>query len=287
MAVERQPRPAWLKIKLPAGRNFCQVRDLVRDQQLHTVCESARCPNLGECWGRKTAAFMILGDICTRNCRFCAVHQARPNAIDPQEPERLAETVRDLGLRYVVITSVTRDDLPDGGANHFAETIRQLRRLPRKCRIEVLIPDFQGDARALQTVLDAEPDVLNHNIETVSRLYPQVRPMADYRRSLLLLSRAGQNGAVVKSGLMLGLGEETHEVMQTLQELRDHGVQLLTLGQYLQPSRNHLPVARYVTPEEFAEFKSRGLEMGFSGIESGPLVRSSYHADQQFVDVIA
>ncbi|MBN1543520.1 lipoyl synthase [candidate division KSB1 bacterium] len=281
-APDRQRRPPWLKIKLPSGRNFSLVRDLVKGQRLHTVCESAHCPNLGECWGRKTATFMILGDVCSRNCRFCAVVHGKPQPLDPQEPERVAEAVHELQLSYVVITSVTRDDLPDGGAGHFAETIRRINQACKNCRVEVLIPDFQGDEASLQTVLDAAPDVLNHNLETVPRLYPVVRPAADYHRSLELLHRAHIRGHITKSGLMLGLGEELIEIHETLRDLRKNGVDLLTLGQYLQPSRNHLPVTRFLAPEEFAELKSLALRLGFLGVESGPLVRSSYHADEQF-----
>ncbi len=274
-------RPEWLKVKLPTGTEFLRVRQLVAQHGLNTVCQSARCPNVGHCWSRRTATFMILGNMCTRNCRFCAVPSGRPEAVDWDEPRRVAEAVRKLNLRYAVITSVTRDDLPDGGAAVFAETIRQIRRAVPGCQVEVLIPDFRGSYEALRTVLDAEPDVLNHNLETVPRLYPRVRPQASYQRSLELLGRARQLGFVTKSGLMLGLGEELGEVQAVMRELREVDCQILTLGQYLQPTPAHLPVARFVPPTEFDELRDFGYAIGFRHVAAGPLVRSSFHADEQ------
>ncbi len=282
MADRRGTKPKWLKVKLPSGDNAVSVRQLLKNEKLHTVCQSARCPNIGECWSRRTATFMIMGDVCTRNCRFCAVVGGKPTTLDADEPNRVADAVKTLQLRYAVITSVTRDDLPDGGASHFAETIHAVRAAQPNCKIEVLIPDFRGAAGALKTVLDADPDVLNHNIETVPRLYPRARPMADYQQSLTLLNRAAEMGARTKSGLMVGFGETAEEIEQVMRDLLKHQCQMLTIGQYLQPTKQHLPVDRYVTPEEFAEFENKGLEMGFEHIESGPLVRSSYHADEQF-----
>lgn len=275
-------RPHWLKINLPRGVNFYQVNKLVKDKNLHTVCQSAHCPNIGECWSRRTATFMIMGDVCSRNCRFCAVVPGKPQALNSDEPRLVAEAVRDLNLRYAVITSVTRDDLPDGGAEHFAQTIQAIRRIQPGCKIEVLIPDFQGSEKDLATVLAAKPDVLNHNIETVPRLYPLARPQARYARSLELLERASKYDVYTKSGIMVGLGETLDEVRGAMRDLLDANCQMLTIGQYLQPSRNHLPVDRFVTPEEFAQLKRDGLAMGFANIQSGPLVRSSYHADEQF-----
>jgi lipoic acid synthetase len=280
-ASGKSRRPSWLKTRLPTGGEFLRVRELVEQQGLHTVCQSARCPNIGHCWSRGTATFMILGNVCTRNCRFCAVATGRPDPLDPDEPRRVAEAVRRLGLLYAVITSVTRDDLPDGGAQVFAETIREIRAAVPGCRVEVLIPDFGGSEEALRIVLEAQPDVLNHNLETVARLYPRVRPQADYQRSLLLLERAHGWGAVTKSGLMLGLGESDEEIREVMRDLRRVGCQVLTLGQYLQPSPAHLPVERFVPPEEFAHWREWGLALGFRHVESGPLVRSSFHADQQ------
>jgi lipoyl synthase len=275
-----QQKPNWLKIKLPGAGHYPQVKRLVETQHLHTVCTSAHCPNIGDCWSRRTATFMILGDICSRNCGFCAVDHGRPSATDSGEPLRIAQAVQTLGLRYVVITSVTRDDLADGGAAHFAATILKIKRLIPQCRVEVLIPDLQGDQQALQVVLNAKPDVLNHNLETVPRLYKTVRPQADYQRSLKVIQMAGKQGYISKSGLMLGLGETRDEVLQTAQELRAVGCNLLTLGQYLSPSRHHLSVTRYVTPEEFSQLQDDCLRMGFDRVQASPLVRSSYHADE-------
>jgi len=267
-------------VRLPGGANYAEVRSLLRDLHLHTVCQSARCPNVGECWNHRTATFMILGDVCTRNCRFCAVTSALPKPVDLAEPARVAEAVTRLNLRYAVVTSVTRDDLPDGGAGQFAATIREIRHRLPDCRVEVLIPDFRGDSAALQTVLNERPTVLNHNVETVPRLYPQVRPQASYHQSLDLLRRSREfvPEVATKSGLMVGLGETIAEVRQVLADLRDVGCDLVTIGQYLQPSRKHLPVVRYYEPREFDELRAFGQELGFCHVESGPLVRSSYHA---------
>ena len=257
----------------------------MREKRLHTVCESASCPNIGECWGRKTATFMILGNICTRSCGFCDVMTGHPQAVDWDEPRRVAEAIRTLGLRHVVITSVNRDELPDGGAAIWAETIRQVRSRHPGCTIEVLIPDFKGSAEALYTVLEARPDILAHNTETVPRLYRQVRPQANYAQSLEVLDRAKRAGFVTKTGLMLGLGEEEEEVRAVMRDLQAVACDILTLGQYLQPSKRHLPVRRFYTPAEFARLKREGEAMGLRHVESGPLVRSSYHADTQLEQV--
>jgi lipoic acid synthetase len=273
-------RPHWLKVKAPTGDRFFSLRQMVQQNQLHTVCQSAHCPNIGDCWGRGTATFLILGDICTRNCRFCAVQHGTPLPVDEDEPRRVAEAVNKLNLKYAVITSVTRDDLPDGGAHLFANTIQEIRKHLPTCEIEVLIPDFQGSTDALNLVLDAHPTVLNHNLETVPRLYPQVRPQADYTRSLALLDRAKKFGATTKTGLMLGLGETLDEVLVVLVDLRKIDCDILTLGQYMQPGKEYLPIERFVTPEEFQQLKTAGLQMGFKLVESAPLVRSSYHADE-------
>jgi lipoic acid synthetase len=277
-------KPPWLKRRLPTDSSFQEVRGLIEKGRLHTVCQEAKCPNIWECYAHQTATFLIMGSRCTRNCRFCSVTPGPPEPLDPQEPARVAEAAARMGLRYAVVTSVTRDDLPDGGAAHFAATIRELRRLIPGTRVEVLIPDFQGDRSALLTVLAARPDVLNHNIESVPRLYPQVRPQADYLRSLALLKRAREfdSGIATKSGLMLGLGEEAQEVRRTLQDLRAADCRILTLGQYLQPSPEHLPVIRYVTPAEFEDWRTSALQMGFAEVASGPFVRSSYHARENF-----
>lgn len=281
MTDKRRGKPHWIKAKLPGGANYSEIKGLVASGGLHTVCQSARCPNLGECWEERTATFMILGDVCTRHCGFCAVHSALPAPVDQGEPERVAAAVKALGLRYAVITSVTRDDLPLGGAELFAETILAIRRVSPDCNVEVLIPDFQGSDEALEIVLGASPDVLNHNVETVPRLYKVVRPQADFELSLELLRKAGRAGAVTKSGLMVGIGEEIEEVFDVMKRLREVGCQILTVGQYLSPSINHLPVARYVEPDEFDHLKEEGLRLGFSHVEAGPLVRSSYHAGEQ------
>nr|WP_290665573.1 lipoyl synthase [Ardenticatena sp.] len=281
---KRTRKPPWLKVRAPGGTNYRDVAALMRQHKLHTVCEEARCPNIGECWENRTATFMLLGDVCTRACRFCAVTKGRPQTLDWEEPFRVAEAVKTLGLRHAVVTSVNRDDLPDGGAIIFALTIREIRKAQPGCGIEVLVPDFEGNADAVRTVVEAAPDIYNHNIETVPRLYPRVRPKAKYRQSLQTLEWAkawGPAGMLTKSGLMVGLGETIEEVIQVMADLRDSGVDIVTIGQYLRPSNWHLPIKRYVRPEEFAELKRIGLEMGFKHVESGPLVRSSYHAHEQ------
>src|ERR671935_2109105 len=276
-------RPEWLKVRFPSGPAYESLRRLMRSKTLHTVCEEARCPNIGECWGAGTATFMILGDTCTRSCGFCAVKTGRPGGLDLDEPARVGEAGGRLGLKHVVVTSVNRDELEDGGASIFAGTIRQIRKRIPGCGIEVLIPDFMGSEDALSSVMRARPDILNHNVETVPRLYPQVRPKGRYPRSLELLQRAKRMDASVftKSGIMLGLGEELDEVIQVFRDLCAHDVEILTVGQYLRPSANHLPIARYVTPDEFADLKVEALKLGFRHVESGPLVRSSYHAAGQ------
>jgi lipoic acid synthetase len=274
-------RPPWIKARAPLGEGYERLRDLVRSLDLHTVCEEARCPNIGDCWNRGTATFMVLGDVCTRACGFCAVKTGLPGAPpDPEEPRRVAEAVARMGLRHAVITSVNRDDQRDGGAAIFAACIREIRARVA-CTVEVLIPDFKGDRAALQIVLDARPDILNHNTETVPRLYRQVRPGARFERSLELLARAHQAGLLTKSGIMVGLGETWEEVRETMGRIRAVGTDILTVGQYLRPSPQHLPLLRYYTPEEFARLKAEGLAMGYGHVESGPLVRSSYHAEEQ------
>ena len=275
------PRPKWLRAPAPVGDNYRELKDLVTRLGLHTVCESAACPNVGECWNRRTATFMILGNVCTRRCGFCAVQKGAPLAVDYDEPRRVAEACAALGLRYAVVTSVNRDDRKDGGAELFALTINAIRERVPGCKVEVLVPDFQGSHAAMEIVMNAAPDVLNHNTETVPRLYRQVRLGARYERSLDMLRYAKQirPQTPTKSGLMLGLGETREEVMQVIRDLRDHDVDILTLGQYLRPSAKHLPIYRYVPQEEFDEYKHFGLELGFGHVEAGPLVRSSYHAD--------
>jgi lipoic acid synthetase len=275
-------RPEWLRAPAPTGENYRDVRTLVEGLQLHTVCESAACPNAGDCWNHRTATFMILGNVCTRRCGFCAVKKGAPSAVDHDEPRRVAEAAAALGLRYAVVTSVSRDDLEDGGAGIFALTIRAIRDRVPGCRVEVLVPDFQGSRAAMDMVMDAGPDVLNHNLETVPRLYGQVRLGAHYERSLGLLAYANEVRPAIptKSGLMVGLGETDDEVLEAMRDLRARGVDILTIGQYLRPTPQHLPVMRYVSPLEFDEFRSAGRAMGFAHIESAPLVRSSYHAAQ-------
>jgi len=281
--VIRQPKPSWLKAKAPAGENFHQLKKLARGLGLHTVCESAQCPNIGECWNHRTATFMLLGDICTRRCGFCAVPKGRPLAIDWDEPRRVGEAVAALGLKHAVITSVNRDDDNLGGARIFAETIREVRRVAPECRVEVLIPDFQGLDDALRIVLDAKPNVLNHNTESVPRLYRAVRSGARYERTLRLLENAKKfsPGMVTKSGVMVGLGETMTELVDVFRDLGERQVDILTVGQYLRPSRDHLPIARFYTPQEFQYLKDEALRLGFRHVESGPLVRSSYHAHEQ------
>src|SRR5580704_15769787 len=278
----RAPKPGWLKVRAPGSPGYLRLKTLMRDLDLHTVCEEARCPNIGECWHHGTATFMILGDVCTRACSYCAVAHGRPAVVDAAEPERVARAIQTLGLNYVVITSVDRDDLPDGGASIFAETIRQTRARLSRCRIEVLIPDFQGNDTALHSVLDARPDVLNHNTETVPRLYRMARSGGRYSRTLGLLDRSRRHAPDIptKTGLMVGLGEEHDELVATFEDLRGVGCGILTLGQYLRPSREHAPLVRYYHPDEFATLKRIALELGFIHVESGPLVRSSYHAHE-------
>jgi len=270
-------------VRAPGGPNYMRLKGRLREWNLHTVCEEAHCPNIGECWEDATATFMILGDVCTRNCGYCAVTHGKPVWEDREEPERIGRAVADLGLEYVVITSVNRDDLADGGAAHFAATVRALRRHAPRCRVELLIPDFQGNAAALAAVIDAAPDVLNHNVETVPRLYKVARHGGRYERTLELFARTRQAAPdlLTKSGIILGLGEERDELLTTMRDLRGVGVSLLTLGQYLRPSPKHLPIARYYHPEEFADLAEAGRAMGFAHVESGPLVRSSYHAKRQ------
>jgi len=279
----RVPKPEWLKAPAPLGENYRNLKSLARRLGLHTVCESAQCPNIGECWNHRTATFMLLGNICTRRCGFCAVPKGRPGAIDWDEPRRVAEAVAGLGLKHAVVTSVNRDDDNLGGARIFAETIREIRELVPDCSVEVLIPDFQGLDEALRIVLDARPDVLNHNTETVPRLYPAVRSGARYQRSLQLLGNVKEfaPGMVSKSGVMVGLGETADELLEVFRDLATRQVDILTVGQYLRPSKDHLPIARFYTPEEFRTLKQEALAMGFRHVESGPLVRSSYHAHEQ------
>ena len=281
-AQPRQPKPEWLKVRAPGSPSYLRLKGIMRELGLHTVCEEAQCPNIGECWHHGTATFMILGDVCTRACAYCAVAHGRPSSLDPAEPARVADAIQRLGLSYVVITSVDRDDLPDGGAAVFAETIRRTRERVPLCRIEVLIPDFQGREESLRTVLDAGPDVLNHNTETVPRLYRMARSGGRYTRTLELLERARCYRADVptKTGLMVGLGEERDEIVATLKDLRRVDCQILTIGQYLRPSLRHAPMIRYYHPEEFHALKAIALDLGFVHVESGPLVRSSYHAHE-------
>jgi lipoic acid synthetase len=272
--------PDWIKVKAPGSPNYLRLKHILRQKNLHTVCEEARCPNIGECWGNKTATFLILGDTCTRGCRFCAIDKGKPVALDPEEPRNVALVVKDLGLAHIVVTSVNRDDLPDGGAGHFAKTVFWIKALNPQIRVELLIPDFDGNLQALKTVVESGIEILNHNIETVPRLYGKVRPGHSYECSLNILSEAKKyrDDVLTKSGLMLGVGETHNEVIVTLEELRDKKVDIVTLGQYLQPSNRQLKVDRYVTPDEFNEFKMAGEKLGFRHVESGPLVRSSYHA---------
>jgi lipoyl synthase len=283
----RQPKPEWLRIRLGDPTNQNQVLQLIEGLNLHTVCQEARCPNIFECWSDRTATFMLGGDICTRHCGFCAVGKGQPGSLDPEEPLHVAEATKHLNLAHVVITSVNRDDLPDGGAAHWAATIRQVRTVNPGCKVEVLIPDFNGDEAALNTVLDAQPDVLNHNTETIARLYRRVRPDAVYQQSLTLLERSAvrrdleDRGMLTKSGIMVGLGETFDEVVELMKDLRAVSCDIMTIGQYLQPHARRLPVERYVTPAEFAKWREIGMEMGFHHVESSPLTRSSYHAREQ------
>lgn len=279
-------KPEWLRINLATGEDFNNIKELkhmMRSKTLHTVCEEAKCPNLHECWANRTATFMILGDICTRACRFCAVKSGLPTELDLQEPERVAEAAEQMGLRHCVVTSVARDDLADGGASIFAATIKAVRKRLPLCSVEVLIPDFMGSEESLRIVLDAKPDILNHNLETVERLSDRVRSKAKYRRSLELLASSKKMYPEIptKSSIMIGVGEEWEEILQTMDDLRSVGCDIMTIGQYLQPTKNHLPVSKYYTPEQFALLREEGMKRGFSHVESGPLVRSSYHAHEQ------
>jgi lipoyl synthase len=286
MSTPARRLPRWLKAKAPGSPNYIDLKRLVKDLRLNTVCESAHCPNIGECWSNRTATFMILGDVCTRSCGFCAIKTGRPEGLDLDEPVRVADAIARLDLRHAVITSVNRDELADGGAGIFARTIEEVHRRCPETSIEVLIPDFQGNWQALQTVMDAGPDILNHNIETVPRLYRIMRPQARYSRSLELLERAtAMSPAHTKSGMMLGAGETRAETEQTIRDLAAVKCAILTLGQYLSPSEKHVPVARFVTPEEFDELRDFALNLGFSHVESGPMVRSSYHAEEQVSDL--
>jgi lipoyl synthase len=281
--LTRGRRPEWLRVRSTDSPKYRELRDLFRGQRLHTVCEEAMCPNIGECWGRGTATFLLMGDTCTRSCGFCKIRTGRPGPLDPDEPRRIGESVRAMGLHHAVLTSVNRDEQPDGGAWIFAESIRWIRQLQPGCTVEVLIPDFKGDWMALQVVMEAQPEILNHNTETVPRLYRTVRPQARYTRSLELLKRAKEMDplALTKSGIMVGLGETQDEILQLMDDMRAHDLEIMTIGQYLQPSRFHLPIERYYTPDEFEWLKDEGLQRGFKCVESGPLVRSSYHADGQ------
>jgi len=272
--------PPWFKIRLSVNDHSAKVRNLIRSNKLQTVCRSAACPNQPECWSRGTATFLILGNVCTRGCRFCNIPKGLPAQIDKEEPNRVASTVKSLQLKYAVITSVTRDDLPDGGASFFASTIRAIRENVPGCRVEVLVPDFQGSHSSLKTVIDASPNILNHNLETVPSQYPRVRPQADYYRSLALLDRAHLSGTVTKSGLMLGFGEKIEEIRAVIRDLSNVACSILTIGQYLQPGKNHLPVDKYYHPDEFIRLREEAMEIGFKQVVSGPLVRSSYHAEK-------
>ena len=285
--VARAPRPLrrpeWIRVRAPSGENYERVQKLMRSKSLHTVCEEAMCPNLGDCWGRGTATFLMMGDVCTRTCGFCDIKRGVPNALDWFEPERIAQAVQSMNLHHAVITSVNRDDRKDGGAPIFAMVIRRIRHLHPGCSIEVLIPDFKGSLEALQIVMDARPEILNHNVETVPRLFKKVQPQDSYNWTRAILSNAKKMDPEVltKSGIMVGLGEEIEEVKDVMRDLREWGVDILTVGQYLQPSRKHLPIQRYVHPDEFEDLKEFGMSIGFQWVESGPLVRSSYHAEEQ------
>ncbi|GAB4136903.1 MAG: lipoyl synthase [Ignavibacteriales bacterium] len=289
-SVEKQnnelgKRPDWLKVRLPIGKNYRDVLELMRKSKLNTVCEEAKCPNLGECWNNRTATFMILGDTCTRSCGFCNIKVGLPTELDLEEPKRVAESVEELNLRHVVITSVNRDELKDGGAFIFSESIRLIRERMKETTIEILIPDFKGEVSAFEIIMKNPPDILNHNLETVKRLYHAVRPQAKYERSLELISWFKEKGLRTKSGIMVGIGETNDEVFELMSDLKNSGCDIMTIGQYLQPTKNHLPVNRFVTLEEFAKFKEYGLSIGFLSVESAPLVRSSYHADKHARDL--
>jgi lipoic acid synthetase len=274
--------PDWLKVKIGGGENFYKIKSMLRSAKLHTICEEAKCPNIAECFGSGTAVFLILGDTCTRNCRYCNVKHGTPLPLNPNEPKDVADSVKKLGLKYAVITSVTRDDLKDGGASVFYEAVKEIKKLNNSCRVEVLIPDFKGDKEALQTVIDAKPDIINHNIEVVSELFPEIRSQGNYKTSLELLKNIKKinKNMTTKSGFMLGFGESKEQIIKTMQDLRKVSVDFLTIGQYLQPTREHFEIKKYYTPEEFNEFKKIAMSLGFAHVESGPLVRSSYHAEK-------
>ncbi|RKD91726.1 lipoic acid synthetase [Mangrovibacterium diazotrophicum] len=282
MSEETQPRPRlprWMKMNLPKGESYSKVKNLVGKHSLHTICSSGNCPNIGECWNRGTATFMILGEICTRNCKFCGVKNGKPLPPDPEEPGRVAESIRIMQLKHAVVTSVDRDDLPDLGASVWVETIRQIKATNPETKLEVLIPDFQGRQELVRQIIDAKPEVISHNLETVERLTPQIRSVAKYRQSLAVLRTIAESGSVAKSGIMLGLGETEEEVVKTMDDLRDAGCRVMTIGQYLAPTTGHIPVVAYIQPEQFERYRTIGLEKGFSFVESSPLVRSSYRAE--------
>ena len=274
--------PDWLKVKIGGGANFVKIKSLLRNAKLHTICEEAKCPNIAECFNRKTAAFLILGDLCTRNCRYCSVKHGNPTSLNPNEPKEVAESIKQLGLKYVVVTSVTRDDLEDGGASVFFETVKDIKRLNKSCKVEILIPDFNGKKEALKKAIDAHPDVINHNIEVVEELFPEIRPEGNYNTSLTLLKtiKSIDNKLKTKSGLIIGLGETKKQIIKTMHDLIAAKVDFLTIGQYLPPSNQHAEIKKYYTPEEFEELKKIAIEIGFKHVESGPLVRSSYHAER-------
>ena len=288
LAPRSQRRPPWLRVRAPSGESYRWIKQLMRKKALHTVCEEAHCPNVGECWGHRTATFLILGDTCTRNCRFCNVKTGRPAAIDPEEPEHVAQAVQAMDLKHAVITSVDRDDLPDGGASVFAAVIRRIRALQADCTVEVLIPDFRGRIEPLKMVMDERPDILNHNVETAPRLFRSAQPQCSYEWSLAVLrnAKALWSDAITKSGIMVGLGETVDEVLDVMRDLRERNVDIVTIGQYLAPSKQHTPIARYYALEEFEMLSERGQEMGFRWVESGPLVRSSYNAEAQARELV-
>ena len=285
--LQTKKKPSWLKVKFPSHQNFFSIANLLKEGQLHTICQSARCPNISECWTKKTATFLILGDTCTRNCAFCAVNKGTPSPPSEDEASRVADAASTLGLRYVVITSVTRDDLPDGGASYFSETIWTIRRKIKNVKVEVLVPDFKGSDEALMTVIAAQPEILNHNVEVPESLYPAInRPKENYKRTLKVLKRAKEFGAITKSGIMIGLGETNKDIMQTFSELRQASCSLLTIGQYLQPTKRNAPVKKYYTPLEFEQLKRIALDFGFEEVEAGPLVRSSYRAHRMYTSFV-
>jgi lipoic acid synthetase len=280
--------PDWLKVRIPGGKNYANIRHMLRSLNLHTICEEAKCPNIAECFESGTAVFLILGDICTRNCSYCNVKSGKPEKINPNEPKNIAISIKKLGLRYAVITSVTRDDLADGGAIVFYNTVKMVKKLVPNCKIETLIPDFNGRKKALSLIIDSNPDVINHNIEVVRQLFPTIRRQGNYKLSINLFRtlRKLKKNIITKSGFMIGFGENINQIVETMKDLRKVRVDFLTIGQYLQPSRNHIEIKKYYTPEEFLELKSIGLELGFKNVESGPLVRSSYHAQNAFYQTI-